>query len=472
MAVDPIIPCLISPPLPLTSTYNVPSYKNTSILYQVECLSRKEPVEAFCELAKRGCDQWSGLSFTQRIGILKTVIDKLKLRRQELIQLLLEIGVPQWFADFNAENVITQLEDYITQIANPSGLVINTLVDLAITVRCPIGPVLAIPAWNAPGVLSGRTISAPLAAGCSVIIKTSELSTKCTYIIVKCFHEGGVPIDVLQMVNVKPEDNSYVVEEFIKNRHIRKISFTGSTQIGRQIAGIAGQYLKPCLLELGGKNCIIIENDADIPKAIETCLFGAWGHKGQICMAIDEIFVQDKIYQQVVEQLKIVGKKFLQDPDFQLPQRTPKYATSIKELVGEALQRGASLVIGSNSGDGLYEPITPMILENVNPKLRITETEIFGPVACLYKYYDIEDVIREINNGIHGLKASIWSKNVFKAQKMAMKIESGGVHINGTTIFDEATAPHGGVKSSGYGRFNSKWGIEEFSYVKLITMNE
>ncbi|CAH6718539.1 aldehyde dehydrogenase 5, mitochondrial [[Candida] jaroonii] len=473
-----VIDCIVNFQVATKASYILASNDEIgSSLYEVKCISEqhKSVIDKICDESTKGFKYWSQLKFQERIDILQKVCLEVERCKDELIESMEETGMPRWFCEFNAGSISTHLSEYIRQISRSNGKVVQSeQTDLAMVVKTPVGPVLAISPWNAPGVLTGRTISAPLASGCSVIIKSNELSVKTTELIVKCFHNGGVPVNVLQMVNVLPEDNKFVVEQFIKHKSVRKISFTGSTQVGSSIASTAGKYLKPCILELGGKNCTIIEPDADLEKAIETSLFTSWGHKGQICMSTDKIFIHESIYEEALEKFVNIGKEFIKNPDFKILQRTGIFTRKTKSLIDDALKKGGKILLGE------YNPIvqnvnfelTPLLLGEIPESAEINDTEIFGAVACLYKYKDINELIEKVNDDDYGLKTSLWSKNTIKAYKLASLIESGGVHINSGTIFDESTSPHGGVKSSGYGRFNSSWGIDEFCFDKIVTMCE
>lgn len=473
-----IIDCIVDFEVATKSSYILASNDEVgSSLYEVKCISEqdKSVIDKICSESTKGFRYWSGLKFQERITILQKVVIEVDKCKDELIKSMEQTGMPGWFSEFNAGSISTHLQEYIHQMSKSNGQVVKSeQTDLAMVVKTPVGPVLAISPWNAPGILTGRTISAPLAAGCSVIIKSNELSARTTELLVKCFHNGGVPVNVLQMINVLPEDNKSVVEQFIKHKSIRKISFTGSTQVGSSIASIAGKYLKPCILELGGKNCTIIEPDADLDKAVGTSLFTSWGHKGQICMSTDKIFIHESIYDETLEKFVQIGQDFIKNPDLKILQRTGIFTRKTKSLIDDALKKGAKILLGD------YEPVVqnvnfdlaPLLLKDIPESAEINDTEVFGAVACIYKYKDINELIDKLNDDDYGLKTSLWSKNTVRAYKLAGSIESGGVHINSGTIYDESVSPHGGVKSSGYGRFNSQWGVDEFSYDKVITMCE
>lgn len=456
------------------SKYEVPSCSPTpEVLYLVSALENVNDVDLVCNDALKGFKQWSGMKYSERKTILLKSLECLKAKRPEFEQCFKDEGLPGWFQGFNMDQMVGQVEEYISQITNSEGEVIKTeTADMAITVRDPIGPVLSIAPWNAPGILIGRSIIAPLAAGCSVIAKSTELSPKVAYLLVKAFHEGGVPELALQLIHVHQKDNVEYVNRFISNSSVRKIAFTGSSATGSKIAQQAAAHLKPCLLELGGKNCTIINQDCDLPSAVGASLFASWGHNGQICMSTHKIYVHESRYEEFKQLVSEIGPNVIDESDAAIPHRISPLANLVRGLVQDALRDEAEIIYGENPElSSQNNPIGPLVLGNIKKDMRIDSQEIFGPVVSVETFSDVSGVIDLINSNQYGLKTSIWSKDVMAAVKLARSIESGGVHINAPTLYDEATAPHGGVKKSGYGRFNGKWGIEEFSYVKVITMN-
>ncbi|KAG7664021.1 uncharacterized protein J8A68_002459 [[Candida] subhashii] len=433
----------------------------------------KENIDKLVSNTQKGFKEWSKYSIGQRNKIFLKTIELLEERKQQFVDAQSEIGLPGWFAGFNVGGVIHQIEQVINQ-APQAGVVPSAMTDLALTYKLPIGPVLSISPWNAPVILAGRSILYPLAAGCSVIVKPSEKSPKCSYLLVKCFLDAGVPANALQMANLRPEDNPAFIDDLLKTGGIKKLNFTGSTAVGKKIAVTAAKYLVPYLLELGGKNTSVILEDADLDKAAGNAVWSSWAHKGQICMSTDHVFVHESIYDEFKEKLIKTATEVAKDPDYLISQRDTLGTNKIVDLVEDALQKGGKLAFGEFSREKVEETnvITPIILEDVPKESSLYLTESFGPLCVLEKFSDVNDVVDEINSRDYGLKSSVWSKNVIKAIGIAKDIEAGGVHINGSTVHDEPGVPHGGVKSSGVGRFNSIWGIEEFCVLKSITINQ
>ncbi|KAK6454133.1 mitochondrial aldehyde dehydrogenase [Scheffersomyces xylosifermentans] len=439
----------------------------------IEC--DKDTLVEITSNAEEGLEEWASKPYPERVSILRQAAAVLEQHRDSFVKSHVEIGGPSWFAQFNVQGVIEQLEEYISQISRPQGVIPQSLTaDLALTYKQPIGPVLSIAPWNAPAILGGRSIIAPLAAGCSVILKSSEKSPMLAYLLVDSFLKAGLPPRALQLVHVKPEDNPDFVDKILSTGAIKKLNFTGSTIVGKKIAGTCSKYLVPYLLELGGKNYSIVEKDADLVASSKSVIWSSWSHKGQICMSTDKVFVHESIYDEYKAELLHYAQEIAKDADYAIPQRDPIYTSKIVELVEDALAKGATLLFGDFDRNEAINTnsVKPLILEGVTSEMIINKTESFGPLFTLNRYSDTSNLIRELNSQEFGLKASIWSKNVISALDIAKRIQVGGIHINSSTVHDEPTIPHGGVKSSGVGRFNSSWGIDEFSVTKTITINQ
>ncbi|EMG46853.1 vdh Vanillin dehydrogenase [Candida maltosa Xu316] len=471
-----IVPCIISGQeiVNKDTTFPVFSHKEpeTALHHFSYFTVNEDNIKSIADNAKKGFKQWSEVSISKKVEIFNKFIEILKSKREEFINVHTEIGGPGWFANVNIDGIIGQVQEYIGCLSNSEGELFHSEHnEVAITLRQPIGPVLSISPWNAPVILGGRSVLAPLAAGCSVIAKSSEKSPKALYLLIKYLLEAGIPKDTVQLIHLRPEDNPPFIDGLLATGAIRKLNFTGSTAVGKKISTVAAKYLVPCLLELGGKNISIVREDADLTKAVPKITWGAWAHMGQICMSTDKVFVHESIYDEFKEKLIPVAKEMVKDPDFAINQRDTLGRNKVVQLVDDALAKGASIVFGDYSKSDIETKnvLSPLILENVTPDMEFYSTESFGPIYALEKFSDIDSLVEEINSGDYGLKTSIWSSNVLSAINVAKKIECGGIHINNITVHDEPHLPHGGVKSSGSGRFNSRWGINEFSYIKTIT---
>ncbi|KAJ4197086.1 hypothetical protein NW767_009331 [Fusarium falciforme] len=349
----------------------------------------------------------------------------------------------------------------------------------------PLGVVLGIAPWNAPLILGFRAVVAPVAAGNTAILKVrmlnvtlstgietehilqgSELSPRTHHFIAELFVAAGFPPGVVNFILHRPKDASEVVTTLIKHPAVRKINFTGSTEVGRIIAQEASKVLKPVLLELGGKNCSIVLNDGDVSRAAEAVLLSATLNGGQICMSTDlAVVVQD-----VAEDFKAKLRQLLADragESFQLV--GPKGASRTRALVADAEAKGAKFRSSTQTPDTKTVPVT--ILEDIDPSMDFFRVESFGPCVGVLVVPDENEAIKVANSSDYGLSAAIWTKDHYKALEMARKLQVGAVHINSLTVHDEATLPHGGTKCSGFGRFGAEWGLVEFVETQTVIIN-
>ncbi|KAF2496522.1 aldehyde dehydrogenase [Lophium mytilinum] len=334
----------------------------------------------------------------------------------------------------------------------------------AVVVKEPFGVVLGIAPWNAPLILGLRAVAAAVAAGNTVILKGSEISPRTHYLLAKLFQDAGFPPGVVNYVQHAPEDAVSCFEAIISHRAVQKCNFTGSTAVGQHVAQRAAFYLKPVLLELGGKNCAIVLEDADLTKAADQVLFGAFLNSGQICMSTDMVLVAQSVEQQF---RTILHQK---RPNAVLQQVTEvislKSRSRIDALVSNAVEKGAATTAVEVGTCG-----PSVVIEDVTPDMDFWKQEAFGPLLGL-RVFDEEDVaVQMVNHSPYGLSGAIFSRNYLKALKLAKKLDMGAIHINSATVHDEACLPHGGRKESGWGRFGSHWGFEEFLQTKTIILH-
>lgn len=468
------IPSLLSGK-PVLSSVKIPVLSHKSeIIHHYLPLPDLNGLDQICEDAYTGFTEWSQKPYTERSAILNKAADSIEKDLNTFIDAHVEIGATRHFASIIANNAVNDIREYARTISRPDGNVTKLLsADLAITLKLPLGPVLSIAPWNAPTILWARAIFAPLAAGCSVIMKSSEKSPKVPYLFTKHLLGAGVDAQALQLINVGPADHSKVTESLLSHDLVRKVNFTGSTAVGTKIAEMAAKHLKPVLLELGGKNVSVVCKDADLDKAAFSLILSAWMHKGQVCMCVDNVYIHESIYAEFVEKLKTIALDFAASPDMEVEQRDKAGAQKIGSLVDDAIHKGAKIVFGeqTNTEKSITGQYSPLILGGVTPEMGIYTEEIFGPVLSVFKFESEQELITQLNKSRYGLKASVWSTNTLHALDIAKRLEFGGVHINGSTVHDEPTVPHGGVKLSGTGRFNSHWGVDEFTYTKAITIN-
>lgn len=421
-----------------------------------------ETLDSACETAQNGFVAWSLRTRADRAAVFRRTAELLRKNKLSHIQAHVEIGGSPTFAAAIVDASIENIFQYAAVLAQPEGVIpTSDSTKLALVMKAPVGPVLSIAPWNGPLVLWMRAIAAPLAAGCSVIGKAPEKAPLSAYLMVKEFLDNGVNPEALQLLHFKPQDHPEGTARLIANPRIRKINFTGLTPVGRKVAEIAGANLKPVTLELGGKNVFIVKKDADLEKAADSALFSAWFHKGQICMSLDSVYVDESVYEEFLAVLKEKAKTYPLTHELSIPFRDAVGAAKVDALVSDAIAKKAEIVHGEHPG--------PIILANITPEMNIHTHETFGPVFSVYKFLDVSEPITKINDANYSLKVAVWSKDVLSAIGDAKQIQCGGIHINSSTIHDEPGVPHGGVGNSGSGNFNSEWGVNEFTYIKTIT---
>ena len=341
-------------------------------------------------------------------------------------------------------------------------------------VRQPVGVVVGIVPWNAPVILGVRAVAAPLAYGNTVVLKASEICPRTHAAIVDALTDAGVPSGAINLVTNDPQDATEVVDELITHPAVRRISFTGSTRVGRMIAETAGRHLKRVLLELGGNSPLVVLADADLDRAAAAANFGAFMHQGQICMSTERIVIDravaDEFAQKLAERARSLKVGDPREPDTQIGPLVNEAALNrVTGHVEDAAAKGAKLVTGGKA-QGLH--FTPTVLMDVTPAMRVYSEESFGPVVAIVPVNGIDEAVRVANDTDYGLAAAVFSANVDTAMDVARRLETGICHINDSTVNDEPPMPFGGVKSSGWGRFGGKAALEEFTELRWITIQD
>ena len=419
---------------------------------------------------------WSETGPTERRSLLLKAADKLEAKLPQFVEAVAaETGATGMWAGFNvmlAAGMIREAASLTTQIA---GEVIPSDVpgSLAMGVRQPAGVVLGIAPWNAPIILGVRAIATPLACGNTVILKGSENCPRTHQLIVEAFVEAGFPAGVVNYVTNAPADAGMVVEAIVSHPAVRRVNFTGSTRVGRLIALTCAKYLKPAVLELGGKAPLVILDDADIDDAVNAAAFGCFANSGQICMSTERIIVDARIADEFVRKFAAKARSLpVGDPRKPEPvvlgsvigMSTVEHCNA---LIDDALSKGAKLACGGKA-DSTLMPAT--LLDHVTPAMRIYHEETFGPVKAIVRVRSTEEAIACANDNEYGLSAAVFGRDIARAYNVARKIDSGICHVNAPTVHDEAQMPFGGVKGSGIGRFGGRAGMYEFTELRWITI--
>ncbi len=430
---------------------------------------------AAAEAAARAFPSWSALGPSERRAKLLAAADVVESRAEDFAEAMIaEIGSTPAWCEFNVRVAAAMLREAAAMTTQVVGEVIPSDRPgvTAMAMRQPAGVVLGIAPWNAPVILGVRAIAMPLACGNTVILKASELSPATHRLIGTALRDAGLPHGVVNVVTHAPEDAGKVVETLISHPAVRRISFTGSTRVGRLVAETAARYLKPILLELGGKAPLIVLDDADIDEAVRAAVYGAFVNQGQVCMSTERIVVDaavaDEFLHNFAAKARALPAGDPRDGDVVLGSLVNLEAVHrVRSLIDDALAKGARLVAGGKV-DGTVMAAT--ILDSVTPSMRIYAEETFGPIAIVLRANDIDDAVRIANDTDYGLAAAVFGRDTARALAVAMRIESGICHVNSSTVADEAQMPFGGVKASGYGRFGGKAGIDAFTDLRWITV--
>ena len=419
---------------------------------------------------------WSRSLPAERQALFLKAAEILEKKQKETVTILAEeTGCTFGFAMFQTMFTPGLLREAAAQTHQAIGEIIPSDLPGAfhMAIRQPVGVVAGIAPWNAPLILSMRSICMPIAYGNTAVLKPStESAAAGGAVIAEVFHEAGFPKGVLNVVTNGPGGSGEVGDEFIENPKVRRINLTGSSVVGRQLAEKAGRYLKRVALELGGQNPMIVLRDADIEAAVNAAAFGGFLHQGQICMSTRRIIVEKPITQEFTEKLVAKVSSFKvgnpKEPDTIIgPLINRTQLDQVKASVEAAVRDGAKVLLGGKSEGACYYPT---ILTNVKLGTPFSCEETFGPVVSVIEVQSEEEAVAVANDTIYGLSASVFTRDFSRGLAIAERIESGIVHINDQTVHDEPQVPFGGVKDSGWGRFGGRAALEEFTELRWISV--
>jgi acyl-CoA reductase-like NAD-dependent aldehyde dehydrogenase len=334
--------------------------------------------------------------------------------------------------------------------------------------RVPAGVILGIAPWNAAVTLATRAVAAPLACGNTVVLKGSELCPKTHEWVARALIDAGLPDGALNFVTNAPEQAGDVVEALIAHPAVRRINFTGSSRVGREIAAQAARHLKPCLLELSGKATSIVLADADLDQTAREVAHGAFCNQGQVCMSTERVLVDARVADAFVARLAAAADGLRAQGG-----RSPlgalidgAAARRIGAMIEDALARGARLATGGEVAGG---HVQPTVLDLVTPGMQVYAEEAFGPIAAITRFGDEEEAVSLANDTPFGLVASVFTADEARGLSMLREIDTGIGHVNRSTVFDDPRMPFGGLKASGYGRFGGLEALHEFTECQWLT---
>jgi benzaldehyde dehydrogenase (NAD) len=418
---------------------------------------------------------WSRVGPNARRALLNKAADALEARTDAFVAAMMgETGSTEGWARFNlmlGAGMVREAAALTTQI-NGEVIPSDKPGCIAMALREPVGVILGVAPWNAPIILGVRAIAVPLACGNTVVLKASERCPRTHALIIEAFIEAGFTDGVVNLVANAPSEAADVVAALIDHRDVRRINFTGSTEIGRIVAKRAAEHLKPVLLELGGKAPLLVLEDADLDEAVKAAAFGAFMNQGQICMSTERIIVVDAIADAFVE--RFAAKAGSMECDDPREGKTPlgclvdqNAVDRVNDLIDDALAKGAVAVCGGKSDSVLMDAT---VIDRIGPDMRLYRDESFGPVVAIIRAKDEGDAVRIANDSEYGLSAAVFTRDTARGLRVARQIRSGICHVNGPTVHDEAQMPFGGVGASGYGRFGGKAGIDSFTELRWITI--
>lgn len=439
-------------------------------------LALRADVDAACAAARTAFDEgpWPRMTPQERGAVIANAV-KLLEDRADLFKFLLkaETGQPATIVDIMQYGAaVTGLQYYATAADKftwkdiRDGIYGQTLV-----LREPIGVVGAVVAWNVPLFLACNKLGPALLAGCTVVLKPAAETPLCANALADVFSEAGLPEGVLSVVPGGPETGSAL----IANPQLDKITFTGSSAVGKQIGQLAAERLTACTLELGGKSAAIILEDADLDSSLPMLAFSGVMNSGQACVAQTRILAPRSRYDEIVE--KVAGFVAMMpvglpdDPGAAIgPLISEKQRERVEGYIKQGIEEGARLVTGGGRPEGLDSGyfVQPTVFADVDNSMTIAQEEIFGPVLAIIPYDTEEDAIRIANDSVYGLAGSVWTTDYPKAIEIAGKIRTGTYAVN-MYAFDPG-APFGGYKNSGIGRENGPEGIEQYVEHKSVLL--
>ena len=438
---------------------------------------------AKAEDAKRAVDAaaaafpgWSAMAPEARRSYFLKAADILERRTPEIAGILTEeTGATFGWAMFQCSLTPGMLREAAAQVHMVTGQIIPANLPGAffMALRQPVGVVVGIAPWNAPLILSLRSVAFPMAYGNTAVLKASSEAPFCGGLVYgEILEEAGLPPGVLNVLSNAPGFAGEVGDVLISDPRVRRISFTGSSEVGREVARKAGENLKRVALELGGSDPLLILKDADVDYAVNAATFGRFLHQGQICMSVKRIIVEKPVADEFTEKFVAkVSRLKVGDPKEHdtiigpLINRTQ--LDLLRGQVDDAVKGGARVLSG-----GKFEGLSywPTVLTEVKEDMRVCQEEVFGPVVPVIVVKDEEEALRVANNSPFGLSSGVITSDFGKGLSIAERLETGMVHINDSSVHDEPQVPFGGVKDSGWGRHGGLAALEEFTELRWVTM--
>ncbi|MDQ0622918.1 aldehyde dehydrogenase family protein [Paraburkholderia graminis] len=426
--------------------------------------------ESAIAAARVAFDGWAATPAAERGRYLERIAENLKARTDELAALIAgEVGMPLKLA--RAIQVGSPVYNWNAYAKLASSFQFEERVGNSLVVREPVGVVAAITPWNYPLNQITLKVAAALAAGCTVVLKPSEIAPLNAFVLAEAIHEAGLPAGVFNLVSGY---GPVVGEMLASHPSVDMVSFTGSTRAGKRVSELASATIKRVALELGGKSASVILDDADFAAAVKGTVGACFLNSGQTCSAHTRMLVPEARYDEACALAKQAAESYAAgDPRDEKTRLGPLASAAqqarVQQYIAKGIEEGAELVTG---GAGLPDGVSkgffvkPTVFGRVHPKATIAQEEIFGPVLSILTYKDEDEAIRIANDSPYGLGGAVWAGSDERAQRVARRIRTGQIDINGGAW--NMAAPFGGFKQSGFGRENGVFGLEEYLELKSM----
>jgi len=456
------------------NTFNVHNPFDNSIITKVSDCTSKETKIAI-EAAEVAFKKWKKYSADERSRLLKRWYD-LQIENIDDLATILTYEQGKPFEESIGE--IKYGASFVEWFAEEARRIYGDVIPghqqnkRIIVLKQPIGVVAAITPWNFPNSMITRKVAPALAAGCTVVLKPANLTPLSANALVVLAEEAGIPKGVINVIH--SSNASDIGKELTSNPIVKKLSFTGSTEVGKLLMAQCAPTLKKLSLELGGNAPFIVFKDADIDKAVQGAIDSKFRNAGQTCVCTNRLFVQSDIYDEFNIKFKKELTKLKLGNGMNIgvnigPLINDKAINFVDDMVNDAVNKGANIVSGGNKFEECCTIFEPTILSEVSTDMRVFKEEIFGPIAPVFKFETEEEVIELANDTPFGLASYFYGNNNSQIWRVAEALEYGIVGIN-TGLISTAVAPFGGIKESGNGREGSKYGIEDYLEIKYLSM--
>ncbi|NMO17052.1 aldehyde dehydrogenase family protein [Pyxidicoccus fallax] len=431
-----------------------------------------EDADRAVRAARAAFDAWSTRPVAERAQVLARLQEKMMARADDLARTITgEVGMPIALAKpIQVGTPVTVTGSYVQLLQE---FPFEEQVGNSLVVREPVGVVACITPWNYPLHQIIAKVVPALAAGCTVVLKPSEVAPLNAFMLAELIHEAGVPAGVFNLVS---GTGPVVGEALVRHPEVDMVSFTGSTRAGRRISELAAATIKRVALELGGKSAAIVLDDANLKNVVKRVVSNCFLNSGQTCSAHTRMLVPRTLHDEAAKLAAEVAAGFTVGDPFKGeaklgPLISDAQRTRVREYIQQGVREGAKLVAGgAEAPEGLAKGyyVRPTVFAGVTPEMTLAQEEIFGPVLVVMPYEDEDDAIRIANGTIYGLSGAVWSNDAERAKRVARRMRTGQVDINGGRF--NPLAPFGGYKQSGHGREFGKAGLEEFLEHKAMQL--